>query len=60
MGNRSPQYEDGRRNGIKACVEWLHAEAKMMNDPHARAVLNDAAFHMGVLFKSPTPEVSRG
>lgn len=49
---RSHQYQQGRRNGVKACVEWLHEEAGKMNDPHARALLNTAAWHMGVQFKS--------
>jgi hypothetical protein len=48
---RSEQYEHGRRNAIKACVEWLHARAAEMNDPHARNVLNSAAFDMGRTFK---------
>lgn len=34
--------------GIRAAVTWLHEEATRMNDPHARAVLNSAAFHLGV------------
>ena len=33
--------------GIRVAVAWLHEEAKRMNDPHARAVLNNAAFHLG-------------
>lgn len=48
---RSPQYEQGRRNAVKACVEWLHAEADSMNDPKARAILNTAALGIGVAFK---------
>jgi hypothetical protein len=51
---RSPQFTDGRRNGIKACIEWLHAEAARMNDPKARDVLNSAAFSLGVEMKQPT------
>jgi len=43
---RSEQFQQGWRNASKACVEWLHDEAKRMNDPHARQVLNDAAFHL--------------
>lgn len=48
---RSDQFRQGRRNGVKGCVEWLHAEAARMNDPHARAVLNSAALHMGTELK---------
>lgn len=33
--------------GIRAAVTWLHAEAMRMNDPKARQILNDAAFHLG-------------
>jgi hypothetical protein len=51
---RSPQYDQGRRNGIKACIEWLHEHAVTMNDPHARSVLNSAALCMGIAFR-PAP-----
>lgn len=59
---RSADFESGRRNGGKACVAWLHAEAAKMADPHAVSVLNNAAFHMGTQFKNwsaqmpPPPE----
>lgn len=33
--------------GIRAAISWLHAEARGMNDPHAKLVLNNAAFHLG-------------
>lgn len=33
--------------GVRRAITWLHEEAKRMNDPHARSVLNDAAFHLG-------------
>lgn len=49
---RSQQFEDGRRNGIKACVEWLHKRADEMNDPHARGLLNVTARDMGCDFKA--------
>jgi hypothetical protein len=52
---RSQQYIDGRRNGVKACIEWLHQHADSMNDPHARAVLNTAAFALGVDFAAHRP-----
>jgi hypothetical protein len=35
-------------NGVRASVTWLHARAKEMNDPHAIAILNSAAFSLGV------------
>ncbi|MBN8292866.1 translation initiation factor IF-1 [Rhodobacter sp. NTK016B] len=48
---RDQQYIDGRRNGVKACIAWLHKRADEMNDPHAKAILNSAAFGMGVDMK---------
>lgn len=35
-------------NTIRACIAWLHAQAASMNDPKAKAVLNSAAFSLGV------------
>lgn len=34
--------------GVRACVQWLHLRAAEMNDPHAKALLNSAAFSLGV------------
>jgi len=48
---RDQQYIDGRRNGIKACIAWLHKRADEMNDPHARSILNTAARNLGVDMK---------
>lgn len=31
---RSSQYEQGRRNGVKWAVTWLHERAELMNDCH--------------------------
>lgn len=39
--------------GVRSCIAWLHAHADTMNDPHARRVLNGAAFSLGV--DKPTP-----
>lgn len=44
---RSSQFKQGRRKGIKWAVTWLHRRAAEMNDPHARLVLNSAAFGIG-------------
>lgn len=55
--SRSPQYEQGRRNGIKWAVTWLHQRAAEMNDPHAKIVLNSAAFNMGLGAKRPALQV---
>lgn len=52
-------YEDGRRNGIKACIAWLHERANQMNDPHAQAVLNSAAFSLGVEKPDPSSAPAR-
>lgn len=47
MSNRPPQYLQGRREALKWAVTWLYAHAESMNDPHARAILNSAAYGMG-------------
>ncbi len=44
---RSPEYLNGRREGVKWAVTWLHKRATEMNDLHAKAILNGAAFNMG-------------
>ena len=46
--SRSPEYTQGKRAGIKWAITWLHARAKEMNDPAAKAILDTAAFNMGV------------
>lgn len=45
---RPAAWKDGRRNGIKWAITWLHERANEMNDPHAKTVLDCAAFNMGV------------
>jgi len=47
------RYQDAARQ----MITWLHEEAASMNDPHARRLLNGAAFLLGV--KSNSPEVMR-
>lgn len=42
-----PDYKRGRRDGFRFAIQWLHTRAAEMNDPHARAVLNSAAFNLG-------------
>lgn len=44
---QKPDYERGFRDGIRSAVTWLHNLADEMNDPHARLVLNCAAFNLG-------------
>jgi len=46
---------DGRRNGIKWAITWLHERANEMGDPHAKIVLDAAAFNMGVEAKRGCP-----
>lgn len=41
-----PDYDRGRRDGIRWAITLLHERAREMNDPHARGVLNTAAFNM--------------
>ena len=45
MSKRPPSVEFQR--GIRAAITWLHEEARSMNDPQARAILNNAAFGLG-------------
>jgi hypothetical protein len=45
--NRALTSSDFYR-GVRAAITWLHVEAQRMSDPHARSVLNNAAFHLGV------------
>ena len=52
---RSDQWEDGRRNGIKWAVTYLHSRAKEMNDTKAMIVLDSAAFNMGWQAKHERP-----
>lgn len=44
-------YPRGRRDGIRWAITWLHQRAIEMNDWRAKAVLNSAAFGMGVDLK---------
>lgn len=46
--SQMPEYERGCRDGVRWAITWLHERASKMNDPHARAVLNSAAFNMGI------------
>ena len=43
---KMPDYDRGRRDGIRWAITWLHERAKEMNDPKATAILNTAAFNM--------------
>lgn len=52
---RSHQWEDGRRNGIKWAITWLHNRAKQMKDPRAVQILDSAAFNLGARAKHERP-----
>lgn len=45
---RANEYGRGYHDGLREAITWLHARAREMNDPHAKAILNTAAFHLGV------------
>ncbi len=40
-------YKRGQSDAMRWAVRWLHERAKEMNDPHAKQVLDAAAFKMG-------------
>jgi len=44
---RSSEYLQGFREASKLAIQLAHEEADSMNDPHARRVLNNLAFHLG-------------
>lgn len=50
-----PEYERGFTDGYRWAIAWLHARALEMNDPHARTIINTAAFNMGVDGKELRP-----
>lgn len=37
--------------GVRRAITWLQQRALEMNDPHARAILNAAAFNLGNALK---------
>ena len=53
--SRSLEYTQGKRAGIKWAISWLHERAIEMSDPAAKAILNTAAFNMGVEAKRDEP-----
>jgi hypothetical protein len=42
------EYQRGYQDAAREMITWLHEEAARMNDPHARHLLNGAAFALGV------------
>lgn len=47
VDSRHPQYRQGQRQAQKHAVSWLHKRANSMNDPHAKSILDSAAFDLG-------------
>jgi len=45
-------YPRGFKDGAKWAIAYLHQRALEMNDPHAKTILNTAAFNMGVDLKN--------
>jgi len=43
------EYQRGYQDAAREMITWLHEEAARMNDPHARRLLDSAAFTLGVL-----------
>lgn len=50
---RRAEWNDGRRNGVKWAITWLHRRAKQMRDPKAADILNVAASDMGWANRDP-------
>ena len=48
-----PEYERGYNDATGEIIAWLQARAQEMNDPHARGILNGAAFGLGLRHNSP-------
>lgn len=44
---KANEYRRGYHDGLREAITWLHARAREMNDPHAKGILNTAAFHLG-------------
>jgi len=47
MSGHSEDRQLGKRDGLRWAITWLHRRAAGMYDPHAKAVLNSAAFDLG-------------
>lgn len=58
--SKMDEYARGKRDGVRAAVEWLHLRAKGMNDPHARRILDSAALHLGEARKADVTGWLRG
>jgi len=49
--DRTQEFKDGHACAVSGAIAWLHRRADTMNDNHAKAVLNSAAFNLGVEVK---------
>lgn len=47
------EYQRGYQDAARQMITWLHEEAATMNDPHARRLLDGAAFKLGVRINTP-------
>ena len=47
------EYQRGYQDAARQLITWLHEEAAQMNDPHAKGLLNGAAFMLGVRVNRP-------
>jgi hypothetical protein len=49
---RSDQFVEGTRFAAKRIIRWLHAEAKNLDDPAAKALLGGIAHQLGNIEKA--------
>jgi hypothetical protein len=47
------EYQRGYQDAAREMITWLHEEAARMNDPHARRLLDGAAFSLGIKVNRP-------
>lgn len=47
----SQQFRDGYRVAARDAIAFLNERARLMNDEHAKTVLNSAAFNLSVMFR---------
>lgn len=48
MSGHSEDRRLGKRDGLRYAITWLHRRANSMNDSKAKAILNSAAFDLGI------------
>ena len=47
------EYQRGYQDAAREMITWLHEEAASINDPHARRLLDGAAFGLGIKINRP-------